>query len=230
MQSGTSRLQRLLARVGMMRSALVLSSVLGLAAVGALVGFSPNAAAAGNLDYRYQRGYYLDNGWLCYGWANGIYHCTAHWHRTAQGTVVSDNVRWVPNYGATTTERSATTHAAPTTTRAAAPVRTAAAPVRVSNPAPVAPVSSGSVQSMIISTFGPYAGAALNVARCESGYNPNAYNASSGASGVFQFLHSTWLTTSYAGYSPFNAWANIQAAHQVFVRDGYSWREWQCQP
>jgi SLT domain-containing protein len=83
---------------------------------------------------------------------------------------------------------------------------------------------------MIRSVFGAYAGQALRVASCESGYAPNAYNRSSGASGVFQFLASTWRTTSYAGYSRFNAWANIHAAHQVFVRDGYSWREWSCKP
>ena len=40
---------------------------------------------------------------------------------------------------------------------------------------------------------------------------------------------STWSSTPYFGYSPFNAWANINAAHAIFVRDGYSWREWQCQ-
>lgn len=230
MQSGTSRRQRFLARLGKGRSALVLSGVLGLAVIGASAALAPQAGAAGNLWYHYQRGYYLDNGWLCYGWANGVYHCTTHWRRDASGRLISDHASWVPNVGGSVATAPATTsQAAPA--HASAPVRVAA-PARVSNPAPAAPApaSSGSVQSMITSTFGPYAGAALNVARCESGFNPNAYNASSGASGVFQFLHSTWLTTSYAGYSPFNAWANIQAAHQVFVRDGYSWREWQCQP
>lgn len=92
------------------------------------------------------------------------------------------------------------------------------------------PISAQSVTSEIVAVFGRYAGAALNVARCESSFNSNAYNASSGASGVFQFLRSTWATTSYAGYSPFNASANIHAAYQVFARDGFSWREWQCQP
>lgn len=88
--------------------------------------------------------------------------------------------------------------------------------------------ASGSVPAMIRQTFGPYAGRALAVARCESGFNPSARNSSSGAMGVFQFMPSTWRSTSYAGYSPYNAWANIQAAHQVFVRDGYSWGEWSC--
>jgi hypothetical protein len=87
-----------------------------------------------------------------------------------------------------------------------------------------------SVTGMINSTFGGYAGQALRVAQCESSLNPMATNASSDAEGVFQFLASTWAGTSYAGYSRHNAWANINAAHQVFVRDGYSWREWSCQP
>jgi hypothetical protein len=85
----------------------------------------------------------------------------------------------------------------------------------------------------IIAVFGPYAQGALGVSRCESGYDPNAWNSypilNSHASGVFQILYpSTWNDTSYAGSSPFNADANIHAAYQIFQRDGYSWREWQC--
>jgi hypothetical protein len=45
----------------------------------------------------------------------------------------------------------------------------------------------------------------------ESRGNPNAVNPRSGASGLGQFLPSTWRTTPYAGYSVFNAWANRQA-------------------
>ncbi|MFL5692043.1 MAG: hypothetical protein ACJ795_09575 [Ktedonobacteraceae bacterium] len=90
--------------------------------------------------------------------------------------------------------------------------------------------NNASVEGMIYQVFGPYAPSALNIARCESGLNPGAYNSSSHASGVFQILYpSTWNGTPYSGYSPFNAWANINAAHAIFVRDGYSWREWQCQ-
>ncbi len=85
----------------------------------------------------------------------------------------------------------------------------------------------------IVAVFGSYSQGALNIAKCESGYDPNAWNSypimGSHASGVFQILYpSTWNTTSYSGYSPFNADANIKAAHQIFQRDGNSWREWQC--
>ncbi len=85
----------------------------------------------------------------------------------------------------------------------------------------------------ITAVFGPNASNALIVARCESGYDPNAYNpypiGGSHASGVFQILYpSTWSTTSYSGSSPYDANANIHAAYQIFSRDGYSWREWAC--
>ena len=87
----------------------------------------------------------------------------------------------------------------------------------------------------ITAVFGGYSSSALNVARCESGFNPNAVNpyaiGNSHASGVFQVLYpSTWVTTSYASSSPFNADANIHAAYQIFQRDGYTWSEWQCRP
>ena len=98
-------------------------------------------------------------------------------------------------------------------------------------PAPVtaAPATGGSVPAIINQVFGAYAPAAMNVARCESGLNPGAYNPS-GASGLFQIMPGTWAGTSQAGSSPYNAYANAVAAHEIFVRDGYSWREWTCQP
>ncbi len=94
---------------------------------------------------------------------------------------------------------------------------------------------SGSVTGLIYQVFGAYAPAAIRVAMCESSLNPGAYNSisigGSHASGLFQILYpSTWSGTSQAGGSPYNAWSNIVAAHEIFVRDGYSWREWQCQP
>jgi hypothetical protein len=87
----------------------------------------------------------------------------------------------------------------------------------------------------IVAVFGSSAQSAIAVARCESGFDPNAYNpyaiGNSHAEGVFQILYpSTWNTTSYSGSSPYNYTANIHAAHQIFARDGYTWREWECQP
>jgi LysM repeat protein len=96
------------------------------------------------------------------------------------------------------------------------------------------PAAGGSVQGMISQVFGPYASSAMAIASCESGFNPNATNPTpivgSHAAGVFQILYpSTWSGTPYGGASPYDAWSNINAAHSIFVRDGYSWREWQCQ-
>ena len=116
-----------------------------------------------------------------------------------------------------------------------APRPAAPRPTTPPAPRPISPPATGTVQGMIEQVFGGYAGGALAIARCESGYAPNAWNGiaigNSHASGVFQILYpSTWEGTSYRNYSPYNAWANIQAAHEIFVRDGYSWREWECQP
>jgi Transglycosylase-like domain len=101
-------------------------------------------------------------------------------------------------------------------------------PTATPTPAPAGGGNS-SVVSMIDQVFGSYAQEAISVARCESGLNPAAYNAGSHASGIFQILYpSTWDTTGYGSYSPFDASANVKAAHVIFVRDGYSWREWTC--
>jgi LysM repeat protein len=98
-----------------------------------------------------------------------------------------------------------------------------------------AQLNDGSPRSIINEIFGSDAPAALNIAMCESSLNPNAVNSiaigGSHAEGLFQILHpSTWNTTSQAGMSPFNARANTIAAHEIFIRDGHSWREWACHP
>ncbi|HLZ23434.1 MAG TPA: hypothetical protein VKQ30_15075 [Ktedonobacterales bacterium] len=102
-------------------------------------------------------------------------------------------------------------------------------PPRGSNPGQQAVINE------IVAVFGGYSQGALAVARCESGYDPNAWNSypigNSHAEGVFQILYpSTWDTTSFAADSPYNYVDNILAAHQIFSRDGNSWREWACQP
>lgn len=77
-----------------LKGAVILAGALGLAVLAGQVGPSSTAEASSGL--RYQRGYYLTNGWYCYGWANGAYRCTQHWHR-AGNRIVSDNPSWVPN-------------------------------------------------------------------------------------------------------------------------------------
>lgn len=102
-------------------------------------------------------------------------------------------------------------------------------------PKPVAKPKPASVSDMINQIFGKDAPGARRVATCESGLNPRAVNpqavGNSHAQGVFQVLYpSTWKTTSQAAKSPFDARANITAAHEIFIRDHHSWREWVCQP
>lgn len=113
-------------------------------------------------------------------------------------------------------------------------------PVKISpTPVPTIPIPTSPGQAAVIAiikqVFGSNAPGALQVAKCESGLNPLAYNPTSNggshAEGLFQILYpSTWSGTSEASSSPYSAMANALAAHQIFVRDGYSWREWTCAP
>lgn len=90
--------------------------VAGALATGVAGLSSPAAHAAPS--FRYQRGYSVQNGWLCYGWASGAYHCTEHWYISG-GHLVSTNPAWVPNYGG-----SATTSRPSASRATSAPVQT----------------------------------------------------------------------------------------------------------
>jgi peptidoglycan hydrolase CwlO-like protein len=77
---------------------------------------------------------------------------------------------------------------------------------------------------------------ALAILGCESLGDPNAYNPYSGASGLFQFLPSTWASTSpqagFGGASPFDPEANVGTAAWLANRygelgQGY-WSPWSC--
>lgn len=89
-------------------------------------------------------------------------------------------------------------------------------------------VNQGYSINVIREVFGPDADQAIRVAECESGLNPEAYNPS-GAAGLFQIMPGTWVRTSQGSASRYDAHANAVAAHEIFVRDGHSWREWVCQ-
>jgi len=92
-----------------------------------------------------------------------------------------------------------------------------------------ATLRDGSYSDMIHQVFGQYGDQAVHIASCESSMNPNAYNGVLGASGLFQIIPGTWASTSEAGQSAYNPYANIHAAYEIFARDGYRWSEWQCQ-
>ncbi len=86
---------------------------MGLSLVAGQVGASPTAHAASG--FRYHPGYSVQHGWLCYGWSNGVFHCTSHW-KTAGGHFVSLHPSWVPSSGATSgsvSRHSTGYHAAP---------------------------------------------------------------------------------------------------------------------
>lgn len=77
---------------------------------------------------------------------------------------------------------------------------------------------------------------ALRIIDCESNGDPNAYNPYSGASGLFQFLPSTWASTApqagYDGYSVFDPEANVASAAWLANRYQqlglYYWQAWSC--
>lgn len=77
---------------------------------------------------------------------------------------------------------------------------------------------------------------ALQIMQCESLGDPDAYNPYSGASGLYQFLPSTWATTApkagFAGASPFDPTANVAAAAWLSNRyqelGQYYWQPWSC--
>jgi len=61
---------------------------------------------------------------------------------------------------------------------------------------------------------------------CESRYDPYARNSQSGASGVFQFLPSTWRTTPYRRRSIWSAKYNSRAA--AWMEHVGRGGEWTC--
>jgi soluble lytic murein transglycosylase-like protein len=77
---------------------------------------------------------------------------------------------------------------------------------------------------------------ALAILQCESLGDPDAYNPYSGASGLYQFLPSTWASTSpkagFSSASPFDPEANVGTAAWLANRyhelgQGY-WAPWSC--
>ena len=90
------------------------------------------------------------------------------------------------------------------------------------------------MQELIAQDFAPQGQTvvtqAMCVARLESGFNPDAYNPASGASGVFQFIPSTWAALSpaagWGGASVFDADANVGVA--AWTVDQYGWSNWRA--
>ena len=102
----------------------------------------------------------------------------------------------------------------------------AAIAARSNHPAPPPEIAKDITDAF--SPLGPAAVQwAMNVAWCESRYHPNSVNTDSGASGLFQFLPSTWGGTPYAKQSPFDPRANAFAAAWLYSHYGPG--RWVCQ-
>jgi surface antigen len=89
-----------------LRHTIIAASIAGVLALTTLSALASPPAHAAGVTFRYQRGYSIQRGWLCYGWPSGAYHCTQHW-RVSGGRYVSLNPAWVPSEGSV----SQTSHA-----------------------------------------------------------------------------------------------------------------------
>ena len=67
---------------------------------------------------------------------------------------------------------------------------------------------------------------AMRIAYCESRYHPNSVNSDSGATGLFQFMASTWSGTPWADQSRFDPVANARAAAWLYSHYGPG--RWSC--
>ena len=96
----------------------------------------------------------------------------------------------------------------------------------LSNHAPPPPYIAKIINDAF-SSLGPRAVQwAINVAYCESRYHPNSVNTDSGATGLFQFLASTWSGTPYASKSRLDPVANAFAAAWLYKTYGPG--RWTC--
>jgi hypothetical protein len=97
---------------------------------------------------------------------------------------------------------------------------------RLNNHAPP-PASIGKIITDAFSPLGPDAVVwAMRIAYCESRYHPNSVNSDSGATGLFQFMASTWSGTPWANKSRLDPVANAQAAAWLYSHYGPG--RWSC--
>lgn len=127
-------------------------------------------------------------------------------------------------------EATARAALAQSSTRLQQLIDAAVAEYPVAAPAVFVPVGPAAIIADIEKAFSPYGQTAVNwglrVAKCESGYNPNAVNPYSGTEGLFQFMPSTWRSTPYGQHNVFDPWYNSLGAAWLYHRDGPS--QWQC--
>jgi hypothetical protein len=136
-----------------------------------------------------------------------------------------------------------TTTPPPTTTTTAPPTTTTTAPPTTTTTAPP-PDDDGAVTfapeverwRSLVAAYWPDAlvDEALAVIACESKGDPAAVNPSSSASGLFQFLPSTWDTASasagWDGADVLDPEANIAVARWLYDAYAEPWHQWNCRP
>ncbi len=107
------------------------------------------------------------------------------------------------------------------------PAAAPAAAARAAAPFTPPPGSGGDGLAAIYAVFGNSPGLtwALRVANCESHYNPLAVNRSSGASGLFQFMPSTW-NANFPGQNIWDPYTQARGA-LVFYNAGRQ-SAWTC--
>jgi hypothetical protein len=132
---------------------------------------------------------------------------------------------------APTTTTSTTTTLPPTTTTTAVPTTTTTAPPQAEPPPAGVEQWRGLVEAHWPAAI---VDDALWVIDCESGGDPNAYNPASGASGLFQFVPSTWLSASeeagWGGADVFDPEPNIAVAAWLYAAYETPWASWSCKP
>ena len=142
----------------------------------------------------------------------------------------------------TTTTTTTTTAPPPTTTTTTAPPTTTTEPPTTTTTVP--PVEGGQRdveewRTLVEQFFAAdLVDGALTVMQCESRGDPLAYNPVSGASGLFQFIPSTWAWAApgagFPGASPFEPDANVGAAawlvQQSIDQGKQPWTHWHCTP
>lgn len=71
---------------------------------------------------------------------------------------------------------------------------------------------------------------AAQIISCESRWDEFAKNRSSTASGLAQFLRSTWARTPHGHKSVFQPVYNIKAMRWLYQASGHTWQQWSCRP
>ena len=162
-------------------------------------------------------------------------------------TLASTTTSEAPTTTTTTTEAPAETAAAPTTTAppttttttttAAPPPSTTTTNAPPPEDPPADPLPEGAEQwRSLVEAYWPaeIVDDALSVLWCESRGDPDAVNPASGASGLFQFLPSTWgsasVSAGWAGADVFDPEANIAVAAWLYAAYDEPWQQWNCQP